>query len=470
MTCFINNQFQKGTGKEFSSINPSNQEIIWQGKAASNEQVSEAVSAARKAFKPWSKLSLEQRLCFIEKYQTLLEENQDNLAGLISQEMGKNLNDAKLEVKIMLGKFKTALDAYHQRTGTQEKHINESISLTKHKAHGVCAVFGPYNFPGHIPNGHIIPALIAGNTIVFKPSNYVPKFSEEWIKLFQEAGFPEGIVNMVQGEALTGEALSKNQDINALFFTGSSRVGEILHKSMAGKLDKVLALELGGNNALVIDSDYDLDQAVELAVNSAFISNGQRCTCARRIIVIDENDFADKFVKAFVHKVNAIEIDKPEAGKFMSCLISKEQAQLVLDKQEEYQINGAKLLLEATELPLGPAFISPSIIEINKYDADEEVFGPFVKIYRAKDLQEAIKLANNTRYGLVSAIVTKSKEHFDEFYAEINTGLINWNTATTGAMGIAPFGGTGLSGNHRPSGYYAADYCAYPVASVINQS
>jgi succinylglutamic semialdehyde dehydrogenase len=470
MSCIINNILEPGQANEFYSINPSNQEIIWQGKTANLEQVTRAVISAKKAFPSWSKLSLEQRLTYIESYNKLLEMNSDRLANLMSDEMGKNLSDAKLEVKIMLGKFSTALNAYKERTGIQEKEVNGSISLTKHKAHGVCAVFGPYNFPGHIPNGHIIPALIAGNTIVFKPSNFVPQFSEEWIKLFIEASFPEGVVNMVQGEAQTGEYLSKSDDINALFFTGSSRVGEILHKNFAGKLDKVLALELGGNNALVIDNGSNLEEVVEIAINSAFVSNGQRCTCTRRIILIDQDGFADKFISAFIDKTKKLEIDLPQAGKFLSCLISKEQVDLILKKQEDFIRNGAKALLEAQKHNLGEAFITPGIIEIKDYDEDEEIFGPFVKIYKALNLEHAIRIANNTRYGLAASIVTNNHKHFEVFYNEIKTGLINWNAPTTGAMGIAPFGGTGLSGNHRPSGYYAADYCAYPVASVINKA
>ena len=468
MSNLINNEFITGEAEDLVSINPCSQEIFWQGKSASEKQVDAAVKAAKASFKAWSKLKLEERLEYIEKYNKLLEAKQDHLAKLIADEMGKNLNDAQLEVKIMIGKFRTALEAYHQRTGIKEKEIRDSVSRTCHKALGVCAVFGPYNFPGHIPNGHIIPALIAGNTIVFKPSNYVPKFSEEWIKLFLEAGFPDGVINMVQGEVATGQALSNHDDINAVFFTGSSRVGEILHRSMAGKLDKVLALELGGNNALVIDNEVNLDEAVDAAITSAFVSNGQRCTCARRIILIDKDGFADDFLDKFIAKAKEIKIAEPQKGDFMSCLISKEQAQLVLDKQSEYLQNDAKALLEAKEHSLGPAFISPGIIEINGFDEDEEVFGPLVKIYRAKTLDQAIELANNTRYGLVSAIITNNKDNFETFYAEMNTGLINWNAPTTGAMGIAPFGGTGISGNHRPSGYYAADYCAYPVASVIN--
>lgn len=472
MSCFINSKFIEGKGKEFNSINPSTQEIIWEGKTATKEQVITAISAARAAFKVWSKTSLEERLKPIERYIKILTEKQDYFANLISQEMGKNIIDADMEVKIMIGKYKTALDAYHQRTGSKEIQINDSLSLTKHKALGVCAVFGPYNFPGHIANGHILPALIAGNTIVYKPSNFVPKFSDEWMKLFQEAAFPDGVINMVQGEIETGEALSQSDDISAVFFTGSSKVGEILHRKLAGKLDKVLALELGGNNALVIDANYDIDKASDLSIASAFTTNGQRCTCTRRLILVDQDGSADKLLESLITKTKAITIDQPEKassndGKFLSSLVSKEQVALILEKQKEYSSNGAKVLLEAKVHELGPAFITPGIIEITDYDNDEEVFGPFLKIYRVKNLAEAIELANKTRYGLSAAIATESKENFEEFYNEINTGLINWNAPTTGAMGIAPFGGTGLSGNHRASGYYAADYCAYPVASVI---
>ena len=468
MTCFIDNEFYPGQGKEFSSIAPASQEVIWQGKSCSADQVHLAVNSAQKAFETWSKMSIEGRKIYLDKYVDLLEKNQDMLASLMSEEMGKPINEAKTEAKIMIGKYKVALEAYQERTGTKEVEVKDSISRTKHRALGVCAVFGPYNFPGHVANGHILPALIAGNTVVYKPSNFVPKFSDAWLKLFQEAGFPNGVINMVQGEVETGEVLAKHDGIKALFFTGSSKVGKILHKGFAGKLDKVLALELGGNNPLVIDNDYDITAAVELAIQSAFITNGQRCTCARRIIIIDKDAYADKFLEEFAKQTKELKIAEPQAGEYLSCLVTKEQASLVLAKQQEYLDKGAKAILTAQVHSLGPAFITPGIIEITDYDCDEEIFGPLTKIYRVSNLEEAIKLANDTQYGLVSAIATNDKANFDLFYQELNSGLINWNTATTGAMGIAPFGGTGISGNHRPSGYYAADYCSYPVASVLN--
>jgi succinylglutamic semialdehyde dehydrogenase len=470
MTFLINNQFQKANGKEFVSINPANQKIYWQGNATSPEQINKVVASSKKAFESWSVTSLEERMTYLEKYNTLLEEKQEFLANIICEETGKTLIDAKAELRIMIAKLKTAYQAYQERTGISKKEIKDSISLTKHKAIGVCVIFGPYNFPGHIPNGHILPALIAGNTVIFKPSNYCPKFSEEWVKLFIEAGFPAGVINMVQGEVESSEALSKHPDINAIFFTGSTRVGKILHANLAGKIDKILALELGGNNSLVVDNDFEIEEAVKIAIQSAFVSNGQRCTCARRIILIDKNNFAENFIKEFVEQSQKIEIATPAKTSFMSCLISKEQAQAVLTKQKQYLDNGASLLLEAKiQKELGEAFISPGIIAINDYDLDEEIFGPFVKIYIAKNLEDAISKSNQSEFGLASSILTKTKTNFEQFYQQSKTGLINWNAATTGAMGIAPFGGTGISGNYRPSGFYAADYCAYPVASVINQ-
>lgn len=469
MDLFIDGKWQEASGDSFESISPIDESVLWKGKAASAKDVDEAVCAAQKALPAWRKMDSVLRQEYIERFILLLEQNLERMAEILCQENGKSINEASLEVKGMLGKFKVSLDASHNRYPSLEKEMKNAKSITRYKPHGVVAVFGPYNFPGHIPNGHIIPALLAGNTIIFKPSELVPLFSQEMIKLWQAANLPNGVINLVQGQAKTGVALAEHSGIKAIFFTGSSKVGKILHQQAAGQLDKILALELGGNNPMLCHQVNDIQETVEMIIQSAFITNGQRCTCARRLILIEDQEGQD-ILTALKEKTEAIEVGNPlDKESFMGPVISSAQADKLYQSQASLLEKGAKSIVLMKELvELGASYLSPGIVDCTGIEgiSDEEDFGPLLKIFRVKDFQEAIKLANDTSYGLSSALISKSKELYEEFYWAIDAGLINWNQATTGAASTAPFGGVGMSGNYRPSAYFAADYCAYPVASL----
>ena len=296
---FINGQWKAGKGTSFSSLNPANGEIIWQSCSANKTDVDEAISAARTAFETWCLIDLNKRLSYLKKFQDLLKENKEKLAQIIAQETGKTLWDCTGEVGAMIGKLDISLSAYEERTGTKEKELSGFKAVTRHKPHGVLVVFGPYNFPGHLPNGHILPALIAGNTIVLKPSELTPLVSEYIVSLWEQTGIPKGVINMVQGARETGEALAQHEGINGLLFTGSSTTGKILHKQFGGQTGKLLALEMGGNNPLIIDDVDDLDAAAYNTVLSAFMSSGQRCTCARRLMVY-KGQTGDEFLEKLV--------------------------------------------------------------------------------------------------------------------------------------------------------------------------
>ena len=185
----------------------------------------------------------------------------------------------------MIGKVGLSKKSYNERTGETENPMPVGKAFIRHKPHGVVAVFGPYNFPGHLPNGHIVPALIAGNTIVFKPSDLTPKVAEVYVKVWESIGLPKGVLNLVQGQVETGKSLAAHPQIDGLFFTGSSRTGKILHEQFAGHPGKILALEMGGNNPLIVHGVSDIDATVHDIVQSAFITTGQRCTCARRLFI-----------------------------------------------------------------------------------------------------------------------------------------------------------------------------------------
>ncbi len=277
----INGQWLTGSAETFTKQDPVSGETLWQGQAASSSQVAEACAAARAAFPAWAKLTFAERQAQVEKFAARLEASKADLAETIARETGKPRWEALTEVSAMINKIAISVKAWHTRTGEQA----EGESSLRHRPHGVLAVFGPYNFPGHLPNGHIVPALLAGNCVVFKPSELTPLTAEKTVRLWLAAGLPAGVLALVQGGRETGQALAGDPQIDGLLFTGSAHTGYQLHRQFGGQPEKMLALEMGGNNALIVEDPSDMDAAVHIALQSAFITAGQRCTCARRLLV-----------------------------------------------------------------------------------------------------------------------------------------------------------------------------------------
>ncbi|MFB2778325.1 succinylglutamate-semialdehyde dehydrogenase [Shewanella mangrovisoli] len=469
MTHFIKGQWQAGKGHDVTSSNPANGEIIWRGQTATADQVNAAVDAAREAQFDWFMLGFDARLKVVEAYRSQLEANKAELAETIAQETGKPQWETATEVAAMIGKIGLSATAYNKRTGTEANDTPAGRAVLRHKPHGVVAVFGPYNFPGHLPNGHIVPALLAGNTVVFKPSELTPKVAELMVSLWEKAGLPAGVINLVQGEVDTGKALASHPQLDGLFFTGSSRTGHLLHQQYAGHPGKILALEMGGNNPLIIKGVADIKAAVHDILQSAYISSGQRCTCARRLYV-EQGEQGDALVAKLVEAVKQIKVGpwNAQPQPFMGSMISEGAAKGMVAAQANLQNLGGVSLVELTHLQAGTGLVSPGLIDVTAVSElpDEEYFGPLLQLVRYSDFDQAIKLANQTRYGLSAGILADSRDDYDYFLARIRAGIVNWNKQITGASGAAPFGGVGASGNHRASAFYAADYCAYPVASV----
>ncbi|MFH0258787.1 succinylglutamate-semialdehyde dehydrogenase [Vibrio rumoiensis] len=466
---FINGQWCNATGQSFDKTNPANNAVIWQGQEATAEDVDKAINAARAAFPRWARTPLEKRIELLETFSQLLGENKQHLAEVISLETGKPYWETLTEVGAMVGKVAISLKAYHERTGEKSTDMPDGQAVLRHRPHGVLAVFGPYNFPGHLPNGHIVPALLAGNTIVFKPSELTPWTAEETLKLWVKAGLPDGVINLVQGGRTTGEALASHNGTDGLLFTGSANTGYHLHRQLAGQPEKVLALEMGGNNALIVEDIEDIDAAVHLTIQSAFISAGQRCTCARRLLV-KEGAQGDAFIQRLVEVSKDIRVGEwnAEPAPFMGSVISLHAAKQLLAAQQDLLDKGATSLLEMTQVDEQAALLTPGIMEITGVEgiSDEEHFGPLLTIIRYQDFDQALQIANNTRYGLSMGLISPNREHYEQLLIESRAGIVNWNKPLTGASSAAPFGGTGASGNHRPSAYYAADYCAWPMASL----
>jgi succinylglutamic semialdehyde dehydrogenase len=468
-TLYIAGAWQAGQGEAFESLNPVTQQVIWSGQGATAGQVDAAVMAARQAFPAWATLTLDERIGVLETFAVTLKNRADEIARCIGEETGKPLWESATEVTSMANKVAISVQSYRERTGEKSGPLGDATAVLRHKPHGVVAVFGPYNFPGHLPNGHIVPALLAGNTVVFKPSELTPKVAELTVQCWIEAGLPAGVLNLVQGARETGIALAANTGIDGLFFTGSSRTGNSLHQQFAGRPDKILALEMGGNNPLVVDQVADVDAAVYTVIQSAFISAGQRCTCARRLLV-PQGTWGDAFMARLVEVTATIQVGAfdQQPAPFMGSVISLHAAQALLDAQEQLLANGAVALLEMTQPQAQAALLTPGILDVSDVSdrPDEELFGPLLQVIRYTDFDAAIDEANATQYGLAAGLLSDSQERYQQFWLQSRAGIVNWNKQLTGAASTAPFGGVGASGNHRASAYYAADYCAYPVASL----
>jgi len=466
---FSDGKWHDGSGSEFSSLNPATGDILWQGPSASDTDVDTAVLSAREAFKQWGRTPIEARVAIIKRYQQILTSEKNEVANLIASETGKPLWEALTEAGAMIGKIDLSIKSFEERTGEKTSDMAGAIARLRHKPHGVVAVFGPFNFPAHLPNGHIVPALMAGNTVVFKPSELTPAVGEFMIKCWQEAGLPAGVLNLLQGSVSTGIALSCHENLDGLFFTGSSRTGALLHNEFGGQPGKVLALEMGGNNPLIVTQVADIKGAVYHTLQSAFITAGQRCTCARRLI-IPEGPVGDEFLESLVIATTKIKVGPQDDGSmpFIGSVISNESADSLLNAQTKLLSKGGISLVELQRLHTGKPFLRPGIIDVTTIEnlPDEEYFGPLLQVIRSTNFDDAIDIANQTKFGLSAGIFTDVESEYEHFLSQSRAGIVNWNRPITGASGAAPFGGIGASGNHRPSAFYAADYCAYPVASV----
>jgi succinylglutamic semialdehyde dehydrogenase len=468
---FLNGQWIGGEGAAMHAIDPATGATTWSGAEASMAQVDQACKAAHAAFYGWATTPLAQRIAVCTRFRDLLKEHTEELAQTISQEVGKPLWEARTEVTTMANKIDISVQSYHARTGETQSKIADGDAVLRHRPHGVFGVFGPYNFPGHLPNGHIVPALIAGNTIVFKPSEYAPQTAIKTVQLWQMAGLPDGVLNMLNGARDTGVALAQNASLDGILFTGSCQTGTSLHRQFGGQPGKMLALEMGGNNPLVVWDVANLDAAVHHAIFSAFVSAGQRCTCARRLIVQD-NAAGQAFIKRLVEVAGNLLVGKADAepAPFMGPLVSAKIAERLVQAQSDLIAKGGKSLLEMRHLTPGTGFVSAGIVDVTDATGipDEEWFGPLLQVFRVADFGAAMARANDTSFGLAAALLSDDAALWQRFLIEARAGIVNWNRPTTGAASSAPFGGVGQSGNHRPSAYYAADYCAYPVASIEN--
>jgi len=456
--------------RDLISTDPCTGETVWRGPVSDARTVDSAVARARAAQRGWEATSLTRRIAILEAYAARVTARADEIARLISRETGKPYWETKTEATSVAAKVAISIRAQAERAGEHLADANGVTQALRHRPHGVLAVLGPYNFPAHLPNGHIVPALLAGNTVVFKPSELAPATAELMGILWDEAGLPAGVLEIVQGDGETGRALAAHDGTDGLLFTGSSAIGKLLARQFAETPGRILALEMGGNNPLLVwdMATEDLDAATALILQSAYLSAGQRCTCARRLILSET--MADILLPRLLAAIDRLMIGAPfdEPQPFMGPVVDNRAADTV-----QSQVAG---LLALGGRPLRPLhrpdpripFLTPALIDMTGLPnaPDEEIFGPVLQLWRERDLDAAIARANATRFGLSAAMLGGTAEQFARFRAGIRAGVVNWNRPTNGASSALPFGGLGDSGNLRPSAYYAADYCAHPVGGM----
>ena len=449
-----------------TSFEPATGTLLWEGTAGDVEQ---EVARARAGWPRWAAQPIAVRIETLRRFVNVVRAHEDALVDLIARETGKPLWDARGEVAAVMAKVDISVTAYSERTG--QKRLDAAMGArqsVRHKPHGVMAVLGPYNFPAHLPNGHIVPALLAGNAIVFKPSEKTPAVGEMLVKLYHQAGVPTDAIRLLLGGAEEGKALAAHPDVNGILFTGSAQTGIAINRQFATEPGKILALEMGGNNPVVLWDTPEIANAAALVIQSAFMSSGQRCTAASRLIVRDS--IADAVIAEVKKIADRLIIDHPHADPtpYMGPVIDNEAADGLTESFLYLMSHGGRPIKHMVRPVKDRPFLTPAIIDVTAMAErpDVELFGPLLQVIRVPDFASAIAEANNSRYGLSASLIGGTPEHYNQFWSNVRAGIINWNRPTNGASSSAPFGGVGVSGNHRPSAYYAADYCAYPVVSA----
>ncbi len=452
------------------SVSPSDpSDVVGRFAVADAAAVTAAVARARDAFPRWRDAGPNARAVVLERFARAASERADELALLIAREVGKARWDAQAEARLLAPKIAVTL-------GDGMKLVSPFAPASGQRAtyrpRGVLAVYGPFNFPAHLPNGHIAPALATGNTVVFKPSEVAPAVGAWMAERWRDAGLPEGVLEVVQGGPDTGRALAQ-ADVDGILFTGSYATGRALTLATLDAPHRILALELGGSNAIIVCADADLDLAVSEAALSIAATTGQRCTAARRIFV--ERPVREIFQERLAAVLSGLRVGPPlDEGVFMGPLASHAaHTRLEQLRGLAAAAGGERVLLVDTGRP--PPYTGAGLVRFEStaqrhpYQR-EEIFGPEAALYPTGDLDEAIAAANDSDYGLAASVFTRDRAKYERCIGRIRTGVLNWNKGTVGASGRLPFGGSGKSGNDRPAGVTATLYCTAPQAHLESEA
>lgn len=476
---YINGRFviSESPDGQLNSVSPADLKDTVLNVEYKYNHIEQACQEARRAYISWSEKSLEERKEYLLRLKELYITHKEELAEIISRETGKPLWEARTEAGAMAGKIDITINhsLKHVETRYEENALPNVRGAVHYKPRGVMAVVGPFNFPGHLPNGHIIPALLVGNTVVFKPSDKTPAVGQFMAELFHRAEFPPGVFNLVQGDGHAGRKLVISENIEGVLFTGSYEIGLKIKQDTIHHFWKMLALEMGGKNASIIWKDADIDKAVYESLLGAYFTTGQRCSCTSRLIL--HKDIKDRFLERFYEASKKVKSGHWSEDVFMGPLISSDSVEKYLRFQEIAKREGAEQLMRGKVLDFDPKgyYVTPSINIVDKFDPESiyqksEIFGPNVAVYTVNDYDEALKIVNASSFGLVMSVFTKERALYEKSVLRARVGLVNWNRTTNGASSRLPFGGMGKSGNDRPSGDFAINYCTVPVASLEDET
>lgn len=451
---------------DIRSYEPATGALLW---SAPMGDVDSEIAIARAGCGAWAGRAIANRTETLRRFGNVLRGRHAALTDLLARETGKPLWAAQDEVDAALNKVDLSIAAYGARAATRRFDGDLGVrTAVRHKPHGILGVLGAHSFPLLQPLHHILPALIAGNNIVFKPSEKTPAIGAALIDCLHAAELPAASARLLIGDAGVGRALARHPGIDGLLFTGRWDVGRELHRLYGEMPNKVLALDMGGNNPIIAWDVADAPQAAMMIVQSAFASAGQSCLAARRLIV--EVSKAQPLIDEISKLMERLIIGDPHSkpAPFMGSLIDMAAADHLLEAYLDLMMRGGRPIRHMGRPVSDRPFLTPGLIDVTDVDnrQDVEYYGPLLQVIRVPDFEAALTEANATQFGLCASLIGGSPALYERFWAEMRTGVANWNRPTYDVVMNAPLGGVGLSGNHRPGGSYAADYCAYPVVST----
>ncbi len=472
---FIDGEFvlPEHTEGEIALEDPGDTDALSGAFPYSSASVDAAVDAARRAWPAWRDLPFSERATYLQRFAEAMEAEREGMANLIAREIGKPLWEAKTEVAAMIAKIGITLGPGMEEVRERSVELTAN-QLGRWRAHsrGVLSVHGPFNFPAHLVNGHVAPALATGNTIVLKPSELAPAVGQFYVELAARAGFPAGVINLVQGEGAQGAKLAEHSDVDGVLFTGSYHVGRRILEATIDQPHKLVALEMGGKNGVLVCDDGDVDAAASAIAFGACATTGQRCSATSRVFAMPQviEPLTKRLIRIFGRIGVGYALDE---NVFMGPLVSSGARERHMQVLRAARDEGAELLCEGgpCESTRPGHYVRPTIHRVqdpmrkSPYQMEEH-FVPDIFICPVQTVDEGIAALDATDYGLVASVFSADRANFERCHRETRVGLINWNLTTVGASSKLPFGGVKRSGNDRPAGALSAAYCTYPVASL----
>ncbi len=431
----------------FQSVSPINDTVVWSGTETTADQIDSVMKAAASASLRWRKTSQESRIDVVRRYAQYIDANRHAISELITREVGKLPWDAAAEVGAAIAKSELSIRALRQRRDNQIIEAGSPRRMVRYQPIGVALVLGPFNFPLHLPGGQFIPALLAGNAVVMKPSDQATAVGEWIAEAWKKCGLPDDVFQLIVGRVAPAVTAIDSPHVGGVFLTGSRAAGQAIHRQLAGRYDVLLALELGGNNPIVVSADVPASDVASTVTFSAFTSAGQRCTCARRAIFVDGPE-TDKQIQATVAQTEGLRVGLPGAEPVpqVGPLISAAAAESLKQTYERLLQLGCTPVIPFQLGDCRANLVRPTIIDASSLSesdlvslGDLEWFGPLLVLLRVGNMDQAIRSARMTAYGLAASLLGGDQELFDQFVDEVGAGIVNWNRPTTGAAGHFTF-------------------------------